>query len=158
MTEALVSMQVECEPLEETSDVEDPVAPPLEHLHAVVEALHKPAGLPTLEVVRDLLHPPIERPQKALELGQPTLPHLLAPDPDRALGSRLCVVAFEQVRQVFPQVVGGLDLRRVPEDPLEQCPLLRFGSPGCLRNGHIAPVISAYSALGKARLSRLRSF
>src|SRR2546430_11695188 len=98
MTKDLEPMPVECEPLEETSDVEDPVATPLEHLHAVVEALHKPAGLPTLEVVRDLLHPPIERPQTALELGQPTLPHPRAPDPDRTLGSRLWVVAFEQVR------------------------------------------------------------
>src|SRR5215472_19224012 len=52
MTEELVSMQVECEPLEETPDVEDPIAAPLEHLHAVVETLHKPAGLPTHEVVR----------------------------------------------------------------------------------------------------------
>jgi hypothetical protein len=37
VTEELVAMQVEREPLEEPSDVEDPVAPPLEHLHAVVK-------------------------------------------------------------------------------------------------------------------------
>jgi len=49
MTEELVAMQVEREPLEEPADVEDPVAPPLEHLHAVVETLNKPARLPTLE-------------------------------------------------------------------------------------------------------------
>ena len=76
MTEELVSRQVECAPLEETPHVEDPVAAPREHLHAGVEALHEPAGLPTQEVVRDLIQPPLDRPQKALELGQPTLMHL----------------------------------------------------------------------------------
>ena len=43
VTEELVAMQVECEPLEEPADVEDPVAPPLERLHAVVKPLNKPA-------------------------------------------------------------------------------------------------------------------
>src|SRR5215510_2409634 len=91
-------MPVEREPLEEPADVEDPIAAPREHLHAVVETLHKPARLPTLEVVRDLIHPPLDRPQNALELGQPTLTHPLAPGPDGALGPCLRVVAFEQVR------------------------------------------------------------
>ena len=50
MTEELVAMQVEREPLEEPADVEDPIAPPLEHFHAVVETLNKPIRLPTLEV------------------------------------------------------------------------------------------------------------
>jgi hypothetical protein len=40
MTEELVAMQVEREPLEEPSDVEDPVTSPFEHLHAVVDLLH----------------------------------------------------------------------------------------------------------------------
>ena len=65
-TEELVAMQVEREPLEEPADVEDPVASPLEHLHAVVEPLNKPARLPTQEVIRDLIHPPLDRPKKAL--------------------------------------------------------------------------------------------
>jgi hypothetical protein len=42
MTEELVAMQVEREPLEEPVDVEEPVAASLEHFHAVVETLHKP--------------------------------------------------------------------------------------------------------------------
>jgi len=147
MTEELVSMQVECEPWEEASDGEDPVATPLEHL--------KPAGLPALEVVRDLLHPPIERPQKALELGPPALPHPLAPAPDRTLGSRLCVVAFEQVRQVFPQVVGGLDLRRGPEDSLEQCPLLRFEIPRLLAKRPHRPCDLGILGLGHGVLEPL---
>ena len=104
MTEEVVAMPVECEPLEETPDVEDPIAAPLEYLHAVVEALNKPAGLPTHEVVRDLIHPPLDRPQKALELGQPALTHPLVPSPDRALGPCLRVVTGEPLRQVFPQV------------------------------------------------------
>ena len=44
-------MQVKCEPLEAPADVEDPVAPPLEHLHAVVEPLDTPARLTILKVV-----------------------------------------------------------------------------------------------------------
>jgi hypothetical protein len=32
MTEELVAMQVECEPLEETPDVEEPVAAPPQHV------------------------------------------------------------------------------------------------------------------------------
>jgi hypothetical protein len=53
VTEELVPMPVEREPLKEPSDVEEPIAAaPREYLHAVVEALHTPAGLPTLEVVR----------------------------------------------------------------------------------------------------------
>src|SRR5919106_1305279 len=124
MTEELVAMQVEREPLEKPANIEDPVAAPREHLHAVVEALDKPAGLPTPEVVRDLIQPPIDRPQKALELSPPTLAHPLTPRPDGTCGPRLCVVAVEQVGQVFPQVIGGLDLRRVSEEPLQQVPLL----------------------------------
>jgi hypothetical protein len=50
VTEELVPMQVEREPLKEPSNVEKPIAAPGQHLHAIVEALHKPAGLPTLEV------------------------------------------------------------------------------------------------------------
>jgi hypothetical protein len=56
MTEELVSMQVQREPLEEPSNVEDPVAAPCEHFHPVVEALYNAAGLPTLEVIRDLIY------------------------------------------------------------------------------------------------------
>jgi hypothetical protein len=48
-------MQVECKPLEESSDIEEPVAAPGKHLYTVVEALDKAAGLPTLEVIRDLI-------------------------------------------------------------------------------------------------------
>src|SRR5919204_4662553 len=126
MTEELVAMQVKREPLEEPAAVENPITPPLEHLHAVVEPLNKPARLPTLAVVRDLIQPPIDRPHKTLERGQAAWTHPLAPGPDRALGPRLRVVVFEQFRQVCPQVVGCLDLRRVGEAPLEQLPLLRL--------------------------------
>ncbi len=62
MTEEFVAIQVEREPLEESSEVEEPVAAPPEHLHAVVEALYKPAGLPPPVVIRDLIQPPLERP------------------------------------------------------------------------------------------------
>jgi hypothetical protein len=55
MPEELVAMQVECKPLEESSDIEEPVAAPGKHLYTVVEALDKAAGLPTLEVIRDLI-------------------------------------------------------------------------------------------------------
>jgi hypothetical protein len=81
MTEEVVAMPGECEPLEETSDVEHPVAAPLEPLHTVVEALHTPTGLSTHEVMRDLFSPPLDGSQKALELGQPALTHPLAPRP-----------------------------------------------------------------------------
>jgi hypothetical protein len=50
MTEELVAMEVKREPLEQLVDVKNPIAPPLEHLHAVVESLNKSARLPTLEV------------------------------------------------------------------------------------------------------------
>src|SRR5215217_7105380 len=106
MTEELVAMQVEREPLEEPSHIKDPVAAPCEHLHAVVEALDKPTGLPPPEVVRDFIQPPIDRAQKALELSQPAGTHPLTPGPDRRLGSHLRIVALEQLGQVFPQVIG----------------------------------------------------
>ena len=83
MTEAWVSRHVECAPLAETSDGEDPVAPPLEPLHAGVAALHHPAGLPTLAVVRARLPPPLARPQNALELG-PRRTRLTAASPNVA--------------------------------------------------------------------------
>ena len=51
MTEELIAMQVEREPLEEPSNVQDPVTSPFEYLHAVVQSPHKPARLPTLEVI-----------------------------------------------------------------------------------------------------------
>src|SRR4029453_5947988 len=103
MTEELGAMQVEREPLEEPADGEDPGAPPLEHFHAVVEPLHKPTRLPTLKVVRNLIHPQSDRPQKAFERPKPAGTHPLAPGPNRALGPRLRVAALEQVCQVFPQ-------------------------------------------------------
>jgi hypothetical protein len=80
-TEALVAMHVACEPLDETPDGADPVAASLEHLHAGVEALHKPAGLPPQAVGRDLPPPPLARPQQARELGPPALTPPLAPSP-----------------------------------------------------------------------------
>src|SRR5919197_5389813 len=126
MADALVARPVEREPLEEPADVEEPVASPLEHFHAVVETLHKPTRLPTLEVVRDLIHPPIDRPQKAVELRKPACPHPLAPGSNRTRGPRLRVVALEQFCEVFPQVIGRFDLRRVGEHPLEQLPFLRL--------------------------------
>src|SRR5262245_50311203 len=49
MTEKLVPMQVERQPLEEPADVNDPVAAPLEHLHTVIASLTNPTGLPALE-------------------------------------------------------------------------------------------------------------
>ncbi len=124
MTEEWVAMQVEREPLKEPSDVEDAVAPPLEDLHAVVEPLDKSACLPVLDIVRDLFHPPIARPKKALELSKPACMHPLVPGSHRALGPCLRIVALDQCRQVFPQVVGLLVLWRQGEDPLEQLPLL----------------------------------
>src|SRR5262245_25337372 len=104
MAKELVAMQVERESLEKPANLEHPIAAPGEHLHPVVDALDKPTGLPTLKVIGDLIQPPIDRPQKALERGQPTLAHPLAPGPDRAFGSGLRVVAIEQVRQILPQV------------------------------------------------------
>src|SRR4029450_1846793 len=124
VTEELVAMQVEREPLKEPSDVEDAVAPSLEDLHAVVEPLDKSARLAILEVVRDLGHPPVERPKKTLELSQPAYTHPLVPAPHCALAPGLRIVALEQCRQVFPQVVGLLERWRHGEDPLEQLPLL----------------------------------
>jgi hypothetical protein len=115
-------MQIDGEPLEETPDVEDPVAAPLEHLHAVAEALNKPADLPAHEVVRDLLHPPIDRPQNALELGQPALTHPLAPSPDRALGPRLRVVAVAVGPVHVATIDGNFCLRHLLFDrPHEAC-------------------------------------
>ncbi len=67
MTEELVAMPVEREPLEEPADVEDSVAPPLEHFHAVVETPNQPTRLPTLEVIRDLGRLSIDHPKKAFE-------------------------------------------------------------------------------------------
>src|SRR5918996_2620260 len=123
MTEELVAMQVEREPLEEPSNVKDPVTSPFEHLHAVVESLHEPARLPTPEIVRDLIYPPLDRSQKALELSQPAGTHPLTPGLNRTLGPHLRIVALEQLGQVFPQVVGRLNFGRVGEHPLQQLPL-----------------------------------
>ena len=81
VTEELVAMQVECEPLKEPSDVKDTVAPSLKDLHAVVEPLDKSARLAILEVVRDVVHPPVDRPKKALELSQPAYTYPLVPGP-----------------------------------------------------------------------------
>ena len=50
MSEELIAVQVEREPLEEPSHVKDPVTSPFEHLYAVIEPLNKPARLPTLEI------------------------------------------------------------------------------------------------------------
>ena len=105
MTEELVAMQVAREPLEERADVEASVAPPLEHFHAVVESLNQPTCLPTLEVVSEPIHPPVDHPKKARELRQAAGMHPLAPGPNRTLGPGLRIIAFEPVRQVFPQ--GG---------------------------------------------------
>src|ERR1700752_4033619 len=124
MTEELVAMQVEVDPLENPADIEEPVAPPLQHFHAVVEPLHKPTGLPTLEVIGDLLQPSIDRPQKACELSQAACTHSLAPGPNRAFGPCLRIVALEQLCEVLPQVVSGLDFGRVGEYPVKQLPLL----------------------------------
>src|SRR5499426_1901870 len=155
MTEELGALQVECEPLEESADVEEPVAAPCKHLYAVVEALDNAAGLPTPEVIRDRIQPPLDRSQKALELDQPTLAHPLAPHPDRALGPRLRVVTVEQGGQVFPQVVGGLDLRRVGEEALEQVPLLRFELPRPLAKGPHRPCDLGIRGLGQGSLEPL---
>jgi hypothetical protein len=106
MAEEVVAMPVEREPLEAPAHVEASIAAPREHLHAVVKARDNAAGLPAPEGVRDLLQPPIERPQSALELDQSPLAHPLTPRPDRACGPRLRVVPGEQVCQVFPQVIG----------------------------------------------------
>ena len=84
MTEELVPMPVEREPLEEPADVEDSVAPPLEHFHAVVETPNKPTRLPTLEVIRDLGRLSIDHPKKAFNgsipcfLGDRYRPSILA--------------------------------------------------------------------------------
>jgi hypothetical protein len=112
MTEALVAVPVECEPLEAPADVEAPGAPPLQYVHAVVEPLPKSAGQPTLAVVGDRFTPPIDRPQSALARSQAGGTHSRAPRPDRTLGPCLRVIAHEQCCPVFPQEVGGLDLGR----------------------------------------------
>src|SRR4030095_13791317 len=124
MTEEWVAMEVEHEPLEEPADVEEPIAPPLQHFHAVVKPLHKPTGLPTLEVAGDLLQPPIDRPQKAFELSQAACTHSLAPGLHHTFGPCLRIVALEQLCQVLPQVVSRLDLGRVGEYSLKQLSLL----------------------------------
>src|SRR5262244_2619609 len=152
MTEAVVAMPGEGEPWAATSAVKAPVAAPRVHLHAVVDAFRAPAGLPTLEVVRARLQPLRERPQNALALGQLTLRHPRAPAPARALGSRLRVVAFAQLRQGFPPVVGGPARRRVPEEPLEPCPLRRFGLPRRLARRPPRPCDLGVRGLGPGAL------
>src|SRR5919204_613145 len=126
MTEEVVALQVEREPLAEPSHVKDPVTPPFEPLHAVVDAVHKPARLPPLEVVGALIYPPLAPPQNALELSQPAGPHPLTPGPHRTRGPRLCIVTREQLGQVFPPVVGRLHRGRGGEHPLPQLPLRRL--------------------------------
>src|SRR5262245_2839737 len=61
-------MPVEREPWKEPSDVEDAVAAPREDLHTIVEPLDTSARLPVLNVVRHLVHPPIDGPKNTLEL------------------------------------------------------------------------------------------
>src|SRR5919108_5339271 len=112
MAEELVAMQVEREPLEEPANVEDPIASPFEHFYAVVESFSKPARLPPLAIVRDLIDPPLDRSQKALELSQPAGASPLIPGPNRTLGPHLRLVVLEQLSQVFPQVVGRRNLGR----------------------------------------------
>jgi hypothetical protein len=118
VTEEVISIQVEREPLQEASNIEELVATPREHFHAVVEPLDKAACLPLVEVIRDLVHPLLERPKEAVELDQPTGTHPLGPRPHRALGPRFRTVALEEFRQVFPQVVCRREIRLVGEDPL----------------------------------------
>jgi hypothetical protein len=77
MTEELVAMQVEREPLEEPPDVEEAVAALREHLHVVVEALHKPADRPTMEVGRNLI-PPSILPRKLANSDSPFCPSMSA--------------------------------------------------------------------------------
>src|SRR5215831_6680029 len=125
MTEELVAMPVKREPVEAPAAVETPIAPPLEPLHAVGEPRHTPARLPTLEVVRELLQPPLHRPHNPRERGQAAWTPARAPGSERALGPRLRVVVVAQVRQGGPHGVGGLALRRRGDDPRAQGPLRR---------------------------------
>src|SRR5262247_4124380 len=125
MTEELVAMPVKREPVEAPAAVETPIAPPLEPLHAVGEPRHTPARLPTLDVVRELLQPPLHRPHNPRERGQAAWTPARAPGSERALGPRLRVVVVAQVRQGGPHGVGGLALRRRGDDPRAQGPLRR---------------------------------
>jgi hypothetical protein len=125
MPEALVAMPVARAPLEERADVEDAVAPPREHGHAVVAPLHIPTGLPTLAVVGAPIHPPIAHPQQARELSPAAGMPPRAPGPHRTRGPGLRRLARAQVRQVFPPVVSRLARGRVGEDPREPLPRRR---------------------------------
>src|SRR5215211_8118977 len=126
-------MQVEREPLNEPSDVENAVAPPLEDLHTGVEPLDTSARRPVLDVVHALVPPPIARPKNTLELSKPAGMHPLVPGPHRALGPCLRIVALEQVRQVFPQGVGLRERWRPGEDPLEQLDACGSSAAGRVR-------------------------
>jgi hypothetical protein len=125
MPEALVAMPVARAPLEERADVEDAVAPPREHGHAVVAPLHTPTGLPTLAVVGAPIHPPIAHPQQARELSPAAGKPPRAPGPHRTRGPGMRRLARAQIRQVFPPVVSRLARGRVGEDPREPLPRRR---------------------------------
>ena len=157
MTEALVAMPVERESLEEPVDVEDPRAPPREHFHAGVEPLNKPTRLPTLAVVRELIHPPLDRPAKAVELRKSAGTHALDPGLHRTLSPRLRVVALEECCQVFSQVVGRVDLRRVGKHPLEQRPCVRLELPRPLTKRPQRPLERGVLGLGPRSLEPLES-
>src|SRR5687768_2938032 len=119
MSDEWVAMPVACQPLAEPADVEAPVAPPLQYVHAGVEPLPTSAGQPTLAVVGELFTPPIARPQNALARSQAGGTHSRAPRPDRTLGPCLRAIAREQCWQVCPQVVGGRNRGRGGAYPLK---------------------------------------
>ena len=48
-------------------DVQNPIAPTLDHFKLVIEAFHKPTGVPVNKIVRYIVEPVLSRGQKAIK-------------------------------------------------------------------------------------------
>lgn len=90
----------------------DPITAPFEDFDLVVEAFDKTARLTVDEIIRDLIHPVLQRRQETVKAFEPALADTLHPAFYRRVPGFFAVVGLENPGQFLSQFIGSLQVRR----------------------------------------------
>ena len=117
-----VAFQVEEDALEKMVQVEQSITPPFEHLEFVVQSFDKPAVFSVDEEVEDFIPPAVQGVEERIKTAQSTAVDVFDPSSDFGYSGNRREVLIKNGGQLLLQIIGLLQLGRVPEEQSEKAP------------------------------------
>jgi hypothetical protein len=138
-------------------EVENTITTPFQDFDLVVKPFDKVAAGSVDKVIGDLLPPMFQGLQDLIKELQPTFLPPLGQGLDFAMGNGTRDGLVQDSCQLFAQVIGLFQFRRISPQFFSTRRSSGRRSAGFLRKAHMLPFRSWYSAGGKVCLSRLSS-